>query len=362
MADAVISFDAKDNASPKVKRIKGEVDGLRRSADDANRAMGKMGSVAGRMGGVGGSLGSRFLGGFAGGGMVGGISAAVAALGIGISAALAAAQRQVDESMARVRNASAWRKAQESDQDSSQRARDSMATSQIGNAGLAKRYLAAGGKIDDALGARARLSGASVRDRMEAELTAQTLGRGINRDGALRDAAVLLASGAKETLAESVLLAAKYQGRGNGLNTAYLEARGMRINEENKALAARAIAAGSSSLSLLNVRNQGLLNTVHAGRPQTYADLAGFKGLTSGATESATYRSAESAMSTDSSKAKNDYIKALEEQEEVLVAGVHAQRKLIAKMKDVGHFFGIGEGSMKHQLDTFRRNSAVGGE
>jgi hypothetical protein len=88
MSDVVLGFGVNDQASPKIRKIKQEVDATGRAAARTGQALGRMG---GPLGGVAG----RALGGFSGGGALGAAGAAAAIAGLAVNAALASDARRV---------------------------------------------------------------------------------------------------------------------------------------------------------------------------------------------------------------------------------------------------------------------------
>lgn len=359
--DVQINLGAQDNVSPKLKRIKGEVDGLRRSAEGANRAMSfehKMGSMAGRLGGgAGGGVMSRALGGFNGGVGMGLIGMSIAAVGLGIKSLFDLSARAVEDAIARVKGAQAQAKTEKE----AGKADRAFALGGLSFADVAKRYLSAGGNTAD-IGQRARSSGTSVSDQMAAELKAQALRPGLNQEQAIKDSAILLATGVVSTLEEGVAVAAKYQRRPNGLRFAYLAQRGMAATEENQAIAAQAILTAQDSVDGLsrNPRNAEHRNIIRSGYADTKADQARLDALTSGKTADATWDKVREEMNPGQ-QILSAAVEEAQNSADAMKEAAQAQNKLVAVIKSLGGLLG-GEGSEKQKLDRFMRNAPVGVE
>ena len=105
MNDVNILFGAEDRVTPKVRKMRGELDGLKRSADSAGKSIAHTGQALGRVGGAAGGILGRATGGFGQGLGAGAVGVAAAGVGLGVTMLQASSERAMDAARSRTQ----WR-------------------------------------------------------------------------------------------------------------------------------------------------------------------------------------------------------------------------------------------------------------
>ena len=148
MNDVNILFGAEDRVSPKVRKMRGELDGLKRSADSAGKSIAHTGQALGRVGGAAGGVLGRATGGFSQG--LGAGAGGVAAAGVGLAVTML--QASSERAMEAARSRTQWRQQAEAMQE---QAREQVRQRQAGGASyidVMRRLIGGGMSMDDVRG------------------------------------------------------------------------------------------------------------------------------------------------------------------------------------------------------------------
>lgn len=148
MNDVNILFGAEDRVSPKVRKMRGELDGLKRSADSAGKSIAQAGQAVGRVGGAAGGLVGRVAGGFGQGLGAGAVGVAAAGVGLGVTMLQASSERAMEAARSRTQ----WRQQAEAMQE---QAREQVRQRQAGGASyidVMRRLIGGGMSMGDVRG------------------------------------------------------------------------------------------------------------------------------------------------------------------------------------------------------------------
>lgn len=337
MSDVTINLGARDDATPKVRKLKAEIDGL-------NKTAGRVGQSMARAGGPAGGIAGRALGGFAGG-MAFGLAGAGAALaGVGVQAALAADARRVEAA----RERATWDNRIAEARAAGERSRADLAAGGMSFADKVRQLSARGGRLEDAQ-TIANQTGLDTADVIAGESALMLKPR--ERQQQLREQALKLA------MTGDIKYEAAVQRLGDrrsvNLVDELVKIRGQRLTDE---------ARGAAGAALFNVENADSVAAIaDAQRAANLVPDQQQRDLLSGATAKAVAdRAAEQLDPTG--KALDELKREVDKTTAVMKAAADAQGAFARALAQAARDLGMGEGSAAQKLRDYQKNHPLPGK
>jgi hypothetical protein len=337
MSDVTINLGARDDATPKVRKLKAEIDGLNKSA-------GRVGQSMARAGGPAGGIAGRALGGFSGG-MAFGLAGAGAALaGVGVQAALAADQRRVEAA----REQAAWANRIADARQAGEKARGDLAAGGLSFADKVRQLTARGGRLEDAQ-TIAGQAGLDTADVIAGESALLLKPRERQQD--IREQALKLA------MTGDIKYEAAVNRIGDRRNVNMVDElvkiRGQLLTDETR---------GAAGAALFNIENATGMDAIgDAQRAANRVPEQQQRDLLSGATADALDARANEQLDP-TARALDELRREVDKTTATLAAAAAAQGTFARALAQAARDLGMGEGSAAQKMRDYQKNHPLPGK